>query len=195
MPAALRCVRERHGGAGGLCLWGVDMNLCLHLDKHLARAGASNGVGMWCVGCGAWVTRALGLHGSWALPKTHPLLAGVDRDTLPRIHAVDVTCEICELPTRAPELHHWCPRALYRDNPPPNEGPQSYLCKPCHDTWHEIVTPLLRSGVAPDGVMRFLRSLYRRLGRTGWASFVRTVNDADARVRAHPDIPTTGHAA
>ena len=165
------------------------MNPCLHLTPRLMLSGASSGVGLWCAECERWVTVELGHHTSWALPKGHPMLEGVNRVELGRVHAVSVACEICLCETQTPELHHWCPRALYRDDIPPNAGPQAWLCKPCHATWHEIVTPGLVGGMTFETTMRFLRSLYKRLGRSGWAQFVRVVNDADAALHARRPVP------
>lgn len=158
----------------------MGMDRCLHLTHGLAKAGASNGVGVWCQDCTQWVTKALGFHGSWALPKDHRLLQGVDRETLPRVHASSVACEICEVETMTPELHHWCPRALYLDHTLPNEGPQAWLCQPCHRTWHAIVTP----GLLPIRALDLVRSLFKRLRhRPGaWQEFVRVVNEANVKV-------------
>jgi len=162
------------------------MSVCMHLLPRLALSGASNGVGMWCGDCERWITVERGHHTSWALPKDHALLAGVNRAELPRVHAVSVACEICRIETQTPEMHHWCPRALYRDNPPPDAGPQAWLCKPCHATWHEVVTPGLKGGMTVEGATTFLRALYKRMTRAQWDQFVRTVNNADERVRRMP---------
>lgn len=160
--------------------------LCTHVGHYLARAGASNGVGLWCPDCERWATVELKAHTAWALPKTHTLLEGVDRRTLPRVNAVEAVCEICQQTTRTPELHHWCPRALYADQPVPDEGPQAYLCPPCHATWHRVVTP----GLLPLAALALVRSLYKRLRKQpgAWAEFVRVVNDADAAVRRVPTV-------
>lgn len=162
-----------------------ERQTCAHLSVHLARAGASNGVGLWCPDCERWATKDLGAHVGWALPKTHPRLAGVQRDRLPLVHAVAVECEICEIETHQPELHHWCPRALYTDLP--HEGPTAYLCPDCHRTWHNIVTP----GLLPLAALELVRALYKRMkSRPGaWTEFVRTVNDADAKVRRRMPPP------
>lgn len=157
------------------------MSDCLHLNHRLARAGTSNGVGMWCTDCDRWVTAILGLHRSWALPKSHPLLVGVNRDTLPRVNGWSCACDICEKETQTPELHHWCPQALYKKEPPANGGPQAWLCKECHATWHHMVTP----GLLADDALELVRSLYRRFKRRpgAWDNFVRAVNHADAVTR------------
>lgn len=181
VPDAPWCARVRRGSAGASLSGGVRVNTCLHLNHGLAKSGASNGVGVWCRDCEQWVTKEMGRHSSWALPKHHPLLEGINRDTLPRVHAVVVECEICQLETKTPELHHWCPKALYATDPPPNEGPQAYLCPPCHKTWHAVVTP----GLLPHNALELVRALYRRLkDRPGaWDDFVRVVTDADAKVQ------------
>lgn len=144
--------------------------------------------------CERWVTRELTGHPGWALPKTHPKLAGVDRVTLPRRYAVAIECEICQKETQTPELHHWCPRAIYADNVPPNEGPQAYLCPECHKTWHQIVTP----GLLPLDALELVRSLFKRLRKRpgAWEEFVRTVTDANAKVqRRMPRTPPAEQAA
>jgi transposase-like protein len=162
------------------------MNPCLHLEWRLMYSGASNGIGVWCPQCERWATVDLKYHTSWALPKNHALLDGKNRAEIGRVHAVSVACEICRIETQTPEMHHWCPRALYRDNPPPDAGPQAWLCKPCHATWHEVVTPGLKGGMTVEGATTFLRALYKRMTRAQWDAFVRTVNNADERVRRMP---------
>ncbi len=43
---------------------------------------------------------------------------------------------------REAELHHWAPRARF-GNVECELWPKDYLCKSCHDRWHELVTPKL----------------------------------------------------
>lgn len=37
------------------------------------------------------------------------------------------------------EEHHWAPKHLFHEDA--DNWPKSYLCKPCHKQWHDIVTP------------------------------------------------------
>lgn len=163
------------------------------MNTFLAKSGASNGVGLWCDDCRRFVTKERGHHTGWALPASHLLLQGVDRSTLPRVHALSVECEICERTTIAPELHHWCPRAIYAETPIPNEGPQAWLCRECHMTWHQMVTP----GLLPLDALELVRALYRRLRKRpgAWRAFVRTVIDADAKVQRQMPSQRTESAA
>jgi len=43
---------------------------------------------------------------------------------------------------RGAELHHWAPRAIFGNNEC-EQWPKDYLCKSCHDIWHQKVTPQL----------------------------------------------------
>lgn len=64
--------------------------------------------------------------------------------TVPQIQSLPVLviplvarCAKCG--SRHAELHHWAPRAIFGDEA--DEWPTDYLCVPCHDRWHEKVTP------------------------------------------------------
>jgi hypothetical protein len=46
-------------------------------------------------------------------------------------------CVVCG--NRTAELHHWSPKAIFNDEA--ESWPKDYLCKPCHDKWHRMVTP------------------------------------------------------
>ena len=37
---------------------------------------------------------------------------------------------------RGTEHHHWAPQGLFEDA---NDWPMDYLCKECHDAWHEKI--------------------------------------------------------
>lgn len=41
------------------------------------------------------------------------------------------------------EWHHWLPQAMADQVEDFSQWPTAYLCKRCHDTWHELVTPYL----------------------------------------------------
>lgn len=43
---------------------------------------------------------------------------------------------------RGAELHHWAPKGIF-GREEADKWPRDYLCKPCHDKWHLLVTPQL----------------------------------------------------
>ena len=108
---------------------------CDHPDYYLARLIQVNGVELAvkvCILCDA----KLGT----------PRQAGIDKSSLPlyrdnRSDAYRYTpCEVCGAEDYT-ELHHWAPWHLF-----PHEAhrwPTSWLCRPCHVRWHQIVTPLM----------------------------------------------------
>lgn len=165
-------------------------SICDHAGARLARASASENVGVWCDACDGWVTQQLhGTPGPWLRRDAAPLV-GVSVEALPRVNAHLETCAICREETARYELHHWCPRRLYPAGSIPGEGPTAILCVECHATWHRVVTPLLVGGVTPRRVLEMLRGFQRRMTATEWRTFVTTVNDADAaRHRRRPPPP------
>lgn len=46
-------------------------------------------------------------------------------------------CQVCG--QQGAEQHHWAPWALFGAEAA--AWPQSYLCRSCHDRWHQLVTP------------------------------------------------------
>lgn len=66
------------------------------------------------------------------------------------------------------QAHHWAPRHLFPEDA--DEWPISYLCRPCHLTWHKVVTPGMwstsRVGKWPED-----------LDATEWAGFLQTLRD------------------
>lgn len=50
-------------------------------------------------------------------------------------------CVVCG--SRDCELHHWAPKFLFGPDVA-NKWPKDYLCKSCHDLWHETVTPKIK---------------------------------------------------
>lgn len=50
-------------------------------------------------------------------------------------------CEVCG--AFGAEYHHWLPQCFAEQVPNHSAWPASFLCKPCHDIWHELVTPYL----------------------------------------------------
>jgi len=72
-----------------------------------------------------------------AREKIEAHLSAADIDNLPIIMPdLFNRCAVCG--SRGTELHHWMPQAL---SPDANNWPKDYLCKQCHDKWHQIVTP------------------------------------------------------
>lgn len=47
-------------------------------------------------------------------------------------------CEVCQSRENV-ELHHWAPAHLF--GPECDKWPVGYLCRPCHNRWHRLVTP------------------------------------------------------
>lgn len=46
-------------------------------------------------------------------------------------------CEVCG--AEGAQNHHWAPWHIFGNEA--NSWPQSYLCQPCHERWHALVTP------------------------------------------------------
>lgn len=49
-------------------------------------------------------------------------------------------CKRCG--TRGTQLHHWAPKEFFEDA---EQWPQDYLCKTCHELWHNTITIPLRT--------------------------------------------------
>lgn len=54
--------------------------------------------------------------------------------TLP-VLSEPLTSRCAKCGSRGTELHHWAPKAVFGEDS--DKWPQDYLCKPCHDEWHE----------------------------------------------------------
>ena len=48
-----------------------------------------------------------------------------------------INCEVCN--KNEGELHHWAPYYLFKEES--EKWPKSYLCRSCHQKWHNVVTP------------------------------------------------------
>lgn len=61
-------------------------------------------------------------------------------DDIPTIndYSKTVTCEVCG--KSGAEWHHWLPQVFAELVKNFMDWPTGYLCKGCHDEWHEIVT-------------------------------------------------------
>lgn len=98
-----------------------------------------------CPGCGK--LNPFGDSGGlWiAKEKVENRIQPDEIDALPVIMP-DLSYRCTRCGERTSELHHWAPRAIFGDG---CEGwPKDYLCKKCHDEWHEKVTPQLRGNYA-----------------------------------------------
>lgn len=135
------------------------MSLGLIESRHCARCNAvtrqevvrkrmasgAEHLAIWCLGC------------DHMTPSKNGQL-WIDKDTVKRALKLDdlsilrlvddgalsaPRCTHCN--RRGGEVHHWAPQALFADA---DKWPTDYLCKACHDLWHDTVTPQLRKGVA-----------------------------------------------
>jgi hypothetical protein len=127
---------------------------CEHGDAELSRNEANGGIGMWCYACRSWVTRQKGYDRAW-LGKDHPALRGIDLAALPTIGArVYRKCQgLCAQLAHC-ELHHLAPRAFFGDEC--DRWPTAWLCRPCHDRWHTLVTPGLCTSYEAEAHARML---------------------------------------
>lgn len=68
-------------------------------------------------------------------------------------------CVVCG--SMSGEYHHWLPQCFRDIVPNFDDWPASQLCKPCHDFWHEIVTPYLngrgKSEVAQHTIETYIK--------------------------------------
>ncbi len=81
--------------------------------------------------------------------KVLPVLESKSLD-VEDIPIVDFSCgERCaKCGSRGTELHHWAPRAIFDDA---DDWPMDYLCKPCHDAWHRVMSDHLATTAADQG--------------------------------------------
>lgn len=112
---------------------------CRHSGAFLARNGALPQFGAWCDQCARWVTKELLWHPGLWLPSDHEKLAGLDLEAAPiRPTAWFRHCERCDK-WAVCEVHHMAPRKFFGEAC--ESWPTVYLCRPCHEQWHTIVTP------------------------------------------------------
>lgn len=70
------------------------------------------------------------------IPKKVVLAAGIEaREVEPR--RPRHKCEVCR--ADGAENHHWAPFHFFGDEG--DHWPQSFLCRSCHQRWHDFVTP------------------------------------------------------
>ena len=118
---------------------GQVLGYCDHGGAYLARNKKNGGVGMWCDQCQRWVTRESGFDRMW-LGRDHPALVGKNVAALPEIG--ERLWQRCQGPCGELahcELHHTAPRQFFGDDC--DRWPLVWLCRPCHDRWHTLVTP------------------------------------------------------
>lgn len=120
---------------------------CNHCGKSksvkLRRQFAGNGAQQftwYCLDCdkvannqSPWIKKSL--IEQWIKSGRLPSI-----ESIPVIHDYreNHSCEVCH--AIGAEYHHWFPQCFYDDISDHNDWPGSYLCKDCHDKWHEIVT-------------------------------------------------------
>lgn len=97
--------------------------------------------GWWCLVCKWWVNSKTG--GIW-IAKELLQDNGVDLSLAPVVEIMSAPrCARCG--RRGAEEHHWAPRAIFGEAAA-ESWPKDYLCKRCHDEWHQTVTPQLVGG-------------------------------------------------
>jgi hypothetical protein len=149
------------------------LDACDHAGAVLSRNEANGGVGMWCDGCRSWVTTQLGYDRMW-LGKDHPALAAVDLAALPLVRArIWRKCQgPCASLTHC-EYHHMAPQSpAYFGPDEADRWPTAWLCRPCHERWHTIVTPGLCTPHDPE---RHARQLLDYLGTERAARLTRAL--------------------
>ena len=105
-------------------------------------ASAAEHFGWWCLECNWWTPRK-GSAAIW-IPKEMILAEGVDLSLVRVVERMNQPrCARCN--ARGAEEHHWAPQAMFGKDEA-NRWPKDYLCKSCHDQWHQMVTPQLVAG-------------------------------------------------
>ena len=123
-----------------------QMGKCPHVDADLARSQASNGawhIFYWCDDCKSNVSREMGFRGTW-IAKDDPKIAHIPFESI-RIQGLERVWRLCSGPCRRVthcELHHWAPREKFGDAA--DDWPMTWLCRPCHELWHEKMGRVLR---------------------------------------------------
>lgn len=123
-----------------------QMRLCPHRDADLARSQASNGAWhlfMWCPDCKNNVSREMGFRGTW-IAKDDPKIAHIPLDAI-RIQGLERVWRLCSGPCGRVthcELHHWAPKEHFGTTA--DDWPMAWLCRPCHELWHEKMGRILR---------------------------------------------------
>ena len=97
-------------------------------------ANGTRQVGFVCLKCKSWVKHTKGI---WISHKEIDD-SFVRPDLLPIVShgRPPPFCARCYTPHA--ELHHWAPQSLFNDA---DSWPTDYLCRSCHEHWHETATP------------------------------------------------------
>lgn len=74
-----------------------------------------------------------------------------------------VFCIVCG--SNGAEFHHWLPQCFAEQVEDHSRWPGAYLCKECHDIWHELVTPYL-PGRGQNKYAQFTKEKYLWLEQT-----------------------------
>lgn len=136
---------------------------CKHCNKKktvkLRKQYAANGAEqyMWyCLACDKPV------DSQRPFIKKSLVISWVKQGRLPSFESVPVVndyrdnaaCVVCG--AIGAEWHHWLPQCFYDDVDNHVDWPGAYLCKPCHDEWHEIVTWYLpgRTGTERSNIVK-----------------------------------------
>lgn len=132
---------------------------CRHGEARLSRKLTENGgelIGVFCSDCRRWVTREKGYPGLW-LAIDHPDLLNLDLDRIPVVDGYFLyrRCEWCA-EWRSCEAHHAAPQKLFGEDA--HEFPLLYLCRSCHERWHQVLTPGLCTPYDPTVHAQILRS-------------------------------------
>jgi len=131
-------------------------------------------LGYFCEDCRRWVTKEKGYAGVW-IALDHPDLSNIDVDALPFLDEFlrYRQCEWCGEAGLC-EVHHAAPQKFFGEDA--ELFPMVYLCRPCHERWHGVVTPglctrydapqhahLLASYLSRDQIRALALALHRRL--------------------------------
>lgn len=116
----------------------------IKVRRQIAANGAVQ-VGWYCLDCDRFATPsspflAHNLVNEW-ISSGRLKCSSINDIPLIADHRSGVNCQVCG--SNGAEFHHWLPQAFAEVVGNFNQWPTGYLCKDCHDTWHELVTPYL----------------------------------------------------
>lgn len=110
--------------------------------RRIIIANGSSQVRWWCLACNKAANKVVK-----NLPHDYVKKIINGHGTIEDIPIVkdnrneSTQCVVCG--SMSGEYHHWMPQCFIEIVPNHDAWPGSQLCKPCHDLWHEIVTPYL----------------------------------------------------
>lgn len=127
-----------------------------HLLGHIVAVNGARAPHRLCFKCGRLVTLRKGAGpGEYCFRDNRREARRLGMDLPP--------CARCAS-TDGVELHHWAPRAIFGFTEA-DRWPQSYLCVPCHSTWHREIRKAGGYRLPPDERIDDLGSL-SALGET-----------------------------